>query len=273
MEGEKHYCCVLCKKRHKPAGRRKVNQVTKDILKKHFCLCDISDSAVICNKCAHICYKKQNVNISSSRCSTVTEEEYQPPEKVFRPDRSLVHSPPSIRLAIPCTSTGHSFCFICKKPGPKLLVTPACIRFRAYILNEVFVPPGSRCCASHIQNGQLSTDAIEKIKAIKDSSYLNRTSILELLKQTRDEVLRRENTRLDFDDPASLSSHDYYNLTGLEKEQFDDLMNSVNNIRPTKSRSIRTCIAVLLTKLRSGLDNQMLATLFNMKKFQVSNLS
>ena len=128
--------------------------------------------------------KKQNVNISSSSCSTVTEEEYQPPEKVFRPDRSLVHSPPSIRLAIPCTSTGHSFCFICKKPGPKRFVTPAFICFRTYtcILNEVFVPPGSRCCASHNQNGQLSTDAIEKIKASKDSSYLNRTSILELLK-------------------------------------------------------------------------------------------
>ena len=141
------------------------------------------------------------------------------------------------------------------------------------ILNEVFVPPGSRCCASHNQNGQLSTDAIVKIKTIKDSSYLNRTSILELLKQTRDEVLRNENTRLDFDDPASLFSHGYYNLTGLEKEQFDDLMNSVNIIRPTKSRSIRTCIADLLTKLRSGLDNKMLATLFNMKKFQKSNLS
>ena len=88
--------------------------------------------------------KTQNVNISSSSCSTVTEEEYQPPEKVFRPDRSLVHSPPSsIRLAIPCTSTGHSFCFICKKAGPKLLVPPAFIRFRAkclFLLDLAVVP-------------------------------------------------------------------------------------------------------------------------------------
>ena len=103
-------------------------------------------------------------------------------------------------------------------------MTPAFIRFRAYILNEVFDPPGSRCCASHIQNGQLSTDVIEKIKVIKNSCYLNRTSILELLKQTRGELLMKENTRLDFDDLASLSSHDYNNLTGLEKEQFDNIM-------------------------------------------------
>ena len=154
--------------------------------------------------------------------------------KVFWSDISLVHSPLSIRLAIFWPSTKHLFCFICKykKTGPKLLVTPAFIRFRSYTLNEVFVPRVSRCCASHIQNGQLSTDGIEIIKAFKVSSYLNRTLILELLKQTRDEVLRNENTRLDFDDPASLFSHGYYNLTGLEKEQFDDLMNSVNNIRP-----------------------------------------
>ena len=39
-------------------------------------------------------------------------------------------------------------------------------------------------------------------------------------------MLRKENTRLDFDDPASLFSHGYCNLTGLEKEQLDDLMNS-----------------------------------------------
>ena len=64
--------------------------------------------------CPHL-LQKQNVNISSSSCSTVIEEEYQPPEKVLRPDRALVHSPPSIRLAVPCASTGHSFCFICKK--------------------------------------------------------------------------------------------------------------------------------------------------------------
>ena len=61
---------------------------------------------------------------------------------------------------------------------------PAFIRFKAYILNEVFVPPGSRCCAGHIQNGQLSTDAIEKIKALNMKCYGKKTlgSILMILR-------------------------------------------------------------------------------------------
>jgi hypothetical protein len=160
---------------------------------------------------------------------------------------------------------------VCRKPGPKLIVTSTYARFRAFIQNGAFVPPGSRCCPSHILNGQLSTEAIENLEATKDSSTLNRASILELLEQAREEVLRKEtSSRLDFNDPTSLSDSDYYNLTGLEKEQFDDLMTSVHRIKSTKSRSIRTCVAILLTKLRSGLDNQMLATLFNMEKFQVS---
>ncbi|XP_061196609.1 uncharacterized protein LOC133204881 [Saccostrea echinata] len=46
-------------------------------------------------------------------------------------------------------------------------------------------------------------------------------------------------------------------------------MCGVHNIRATQTRSIRTCIAILLMKLKSGLDNQMLATLFNMTKFQI----
>ncbi|XP_061186275.1 uncharacterized protein LOC133194309 [Saccostrea echinata] len=96
-----------------------------------------------------------------------------------------------------------------------------------------------------------------------------RSSVLELLQQAREEVLRKEGSRLDFDDPSSLADTDYYNLTGLSRVQFDDLMCGVHNIRATQTRSIRTCIAILLMKLKSGLDNQMLATLFNMTKFQI----
>lgn len=59
MNSSKQYNCVLCKKRHSPKERRKVNSDTRKILERHFALFDISDSAVICNKCSHICYKKK----------------------------------------------------------------------------------------------------------------------------------------------------------------------------------------------------------------------
>ena len=210
------------------------------------------------------------MNISSSSCSTVTEDENQPPEKVFRPDRSLVQSPPTIRLAIPCTSTGHSICFICKTFCDTYIFS----LYSIYIELSVCSSWISTLC--HLYSQRLAVNWCNwENQAIKGSSNLNRTLVLELLKQTRDEVLRKENNKLDLNDPASLSSRDcmYYNLTGLEKEQFNDMIKSEINLRPTKPRSISTCITVILTKLRSGLDNQMLATFFNMKKIQISNLS
>ena len=97
---------------------------------------------------------------------------------------------------------------------------------------------------------------------------MNRSSILELLQQTREEVLKKENTRLYFDDPMSLSDTDYLSLTGFTRDQLNDVMTIVKNIRPTKTKSIRTCVAILLTKLRSGMDSEMLGTVFNMKKIQ-----
>lgn len=269
MNESKHYSCVLCKRRHTQKERRKVNDETRRLLEKYFAIFDISESAVICNKCSHLCYKKkQNINTIAQSQRSVSDV-YNPPVKVPRP-QNPDRSPPSVTLAIPSTSTSHSYCFVCKKPGPKLIVASTYARFRAYIQCELFVQSGSRCCPCHIEDGILSRDALEKVKATKSSCHLNRTSILDFLQQAREEVLKKEGKRVDFDDPTCLSDSDYHNLTGLTKEQFDYVLTHVNNIRPTKTRSIRTCLAILLTKLRCGMDNQMLGTIFNMTKYQVN---
>ena len=104
----------------------------------------------------------------------------------------------------------------------------------------------------------LTSDALQKIRISNDSTYFNRTSILELLQNARESLLQKTHTRFDFDNPHGLSDEDYYNLTGLTKTQFDDLMGYVNDVRFSKSRSVRTCVAILMTKLRSALDNRNL---------------
>ena len=145
--------------------------------------------------------KKRKITSASTIQSHVSSslDDYHPYLKVAK-QQSLDRSPPSVTLAIPSTSNSHSYCFVCKKPGPKLIVAPTYARFRAYIQSEIFMQSGSRCCPVQIENGLLSKDAMEKIKASKSSSHLNRSSILELLQQAREEVLKKENTRLDFDD-------------------------------------------------------------------------
>ena len=267
--GPKWFKCVLCNKCTKPKERRKICNETGKALRKYFLVDKIQDE-VICNKCNQKCYAiRQKETGAAGKNDSAGFDERQPSPK--RQKTVSVSSPPSVSIQIPCTSKSHAYCFICKKPGPKLIVAPTIARFMAFVRKELFVPAGSRCCPSHLtDDGHLTSEALDKIKHTHDHSLFSRSSILELLQQTREFALSTEKSRLDFDNPSCLSDDDYICLTGLSKSQFDELITDVEDIRPSKSRSIRTCVAILLTKLRSALSNRMLGTLFNMSKSQVS---
>jgi hypothetical protein len=152
---------------------------------------------------------------------------------------------------------------------------PESARVKVFIEKEIFMPTGSRCCPRHIFNGELNSEALDQLRQTYHFSNVNRTTVVGVLKQTRDVAIQHMYTRLNFDDQNAFNSEDYYNLTGLTKEQFDELMTCMSytdSMRASKTRTTRTCIALLLTKLRCGLSNQLLATLFGMKKWQVCNV-
>ncbi|XP_052284368.1 uncharacterized protein LOC127880908 isoform X1 [Dreissena polymorpha] len=88
--------------------------------------------------------------------------------------------------------------------------------------------------------------------------------ISSLINSLRQSATQRQKSCIDFDDPSTMTDADYWNLTGLTKDQFSTLIGDVDDIRTTKTRSIRTCIALLLVKLRTSLGNALLSTLFNM---------
>jgi hypothetical protein len=95
---------------------------------------------------------------------------------------------------------------------------------------------------------------------------------MELVEQLREEVIHRRSKRIDFDDPSSLSDEEYITLTGLSKSDFDSLLPYLQSadVRPSKSRSVRSCLAIFLTKMRTAMDNETLGVLFNMSKPQVT---
>ncbi|XP_061168891.1 uncharacterized protein LOC133178157 [Saccostrea echinata] len=232
-----------------------------------------TDGKVICNKCRHRCSSMQK---KSATCST-GEKIYLPSSVLISssPDRKKratnIQSPPSVILPIHSTVKSHAYCVLCKKPGPKLIVVSTETRFKVFISHNVLIPSGARCCPSHFTNGRLTYESLEIIPGTKDHSFVNRTTIMELLQQLRDEANAKGRQRLDFDDPEALNDDDYQTLTGLSKVDFDDILTYARStdIRPSKSRSIRTCIAILLTKLKTSLDNKMLAVMFNMSKPQI----
>jgi hypothetical protein len=61
------------------------------------------------------------------------------------------------------------------------------------------------------------------------------------------------------------------NLSGLHMNKFEELLGYISDIRDIKTRTSTTCLGIFLKKLKSGLDNKILGTLFNLTKSQVSS--
>lgn len=66
-------------------------------------------------------------------------------------------------------------------------------------------------------------------------------------------------SEIDFDNPKSLSDTQFYNITGLEKSQFEHLIAICEeNPENRKKKSLQNSMGLLLTKLRVGLSlNEM----------------
>lgn len=77
----------------------------------------------------------------------------------------------------------------------------------------------------------------------------------------------QQNSSLNFD---TLQEADYSSLTGLSKPQFNDLFSHINDkIKSTPSRSPRTTVGLFLLKLKSGISNRLLSTIFSLSKSSV----
>ena len=78
-------------------------------------------------------------------------------------------------------------------------------------------------------NDEITAQTMGNLIPTKDTSFVTRTTIMELLEQLREETIQRGSTRLDFDSPSSLSDRDYHILTGLNKSDFDDLLSNLKS--------------------------------------------
>ena len=193
------------------------------------------------------------------------DEDYVPTPKC-KSSYSL-SSPPSVSLQIPCTSKSLSFCFVCKKPGPKLIVVSSQARFSIFLQDEIILPAGSRCCPGHMYQDNFTSEAVSQVKSTYDHSIINRTSILDLLRKLRYVTLRNEQSRIDFDSDTALSSSDYVNLTGISKENFDELHTYIKeHIRNTPARSTKTSLRIFLFKMKAGISNKVISTIFNISR-------
>ena len=130
------------------------------------------------------------------------------------------------------------------------------------IRRNIYIPKGSRCCKDHTFNGYLLRKAFFELTGYKtnyktfDCSNINNT--LEKLR-----TMVNSNKHIDFDAAFSLSDTDYKNLTGFTRAQHDRVLAYIPStaLKNSINRSPRCALACLLTKLRLGLSNAILATM------------
>lgn len=252
----KFYNCVVCGKRTKPKERKSINPHVKRYLQNKLFIQNITPSDKICNKCMHKYYVAENKQERVTKSlDTQNDPDFIPP-KISRQSKPLA-SPPSVTLNIPGASGSHARCFICKKPGPKLVVLSNDARYKAFIDGNVLIPSGARCCPTHVDDKKcLKTDCFN-IMSTSEKSSSNRTSISKLLTHLRETSLKAQNG-INFD---NISDKDCKNLTSLTKNQFEDLFSHVN-IKSTPIRTPKTTVGIFLTKLKCALSNKLLSTLF-----------
>jgi len=138
-----------------------------------------------------------------------------------------------------------------------------------FIQSNIFVPVGSRCCEKHILDDRLKPDALNRIRPYDIvKSRFSSTDILIYFDKFRNQL--NSMRYFNFDRPFAMSDDDCYNLTGVTKSNFDHLMTVLANssIRNSCNRSIRNAVGLFLTKLRLGVSNKVLTTIFQFSNFQ-----
>lgn len=190
--GKREFPCILCRKRTKPTERRTLTAELNQLVQK-LCVSDPSEKDVLCTACRIKCHVKLKKHIEKKDTAT-KDRLYSPPQQGNT--SRYARSPPSVTLPLPSSATSHARCFICKRPGPKLINVPTSERNSVFLHQKILIPYGSRCCTKHIPDGRFTSDALKQIPVFSQTSSLNRSSIVDILLYLRETALIYDNLEL-----------------------------------------------------------------------------
>ncbi|CAC5385219.1 unnamed protein product [Mytilus coruscus] len=257
----KSYSCVLCNKTHLTVNNRRtiINEKLRDYLART--LKRNVENATVCLKCRAQVYRdmKTVMNSPQIRQGIATCQSNDDEDPDFLAEETLpseLFSPKSIQLNLSSTSKSHRRCTVCQKNSSnrhRQVVVPHEARTQAFIEKCIVIPANSRCCPNHLLGNYFTQESISKIPEVNSTTLFNRSDITELLNRVRGTLTL--NVKLNFDCSHSLSEEDYQRLTGLTRNQFEAVANTVTDLRKSEIRSVKTCLAILLVKLRTGLSN------------------
>ena len=263
--------CCLCSKRTRRNTRRNVpngefKHHVKSILSR-----EIKSTDVVCGACRSRFYNSlAKAELTTSNTNNIrVDPECEPPETSI----NKVASPKSIQLGIPATPRTHKYCIICKKAASNrnhLITIPEKARTQAFLETGIFIDSKNRSCKGHVFMSYFNKVSLNLLQTSKQSDSYSRTDITNLTSSIRQ--MMKTTSYLNFDIPSLIEDDDYTSLLGVSKEHFTILADSMNLIRNSSSRSVRTCLAVFLMKLKTGLPNKVLSILFRLKRHHVQRI-
>ncbi|XP_033213876.1 uncharacterized protein LOC117170935 [Belonocnema kinseyi] len=150
-------------------------------------------------------------------------------------------------------------CLICRSSG-QLVVVPSEVKLRLFVNRGIIIQGQCRCCKRHLKGKFFKQNEESRVPKVSDTTTMTSTEVCGLLNDPRHFSSRRS---LNFDAPGALSDTDYIRLTSITSFNFENLHDYISgSVKNTANRSSRTCLAILLMKLRTGLSHSILATLF-----------
>lgn len=271
----KSYKCAVCGRTHlkqrRPIKTKELKRYVTKLINREIHIDD-----VICNKCraqySKTVIKSEKTQKEASLIEGVISEEEDSNFLVNIETSTAEHlqSPKNITLKVHSTTSSHKYCVICKEylsKGRKSSVVPLNARTQSFIEKGIFINSKARCCVNHLINKLFTKESLKLLKSKYIETSFNRTDIVTLLENVRKTLAL--SSCLNFENVHLLSDSVCYSLTGITKENFEDIVSHLSTLRNSSVRTINTCVAILLTKLRTGLPNHLLGVIFSLSKGQI----
>ena len=205
---------------------------------------------ILCSQCKKETTPKRRSKINGNIvCLNCKIDHYK---EVRKPRSSLVE------IKLDSVARTNSSCFLCQNKV-QLKVVSIDLIFKIFKLFKIIIPRGNRICKTHLTaGGFINDDAICLLKniTIKNSVKMSSNLVTKLI----DDLWLNAKTKLDFTNQFNYTENEYLNLFGINKNNFDHLLNYFN-IKQQNAK--RNHLAAFLIKLRTGLSLCQIGSILN----------
>jgi hypothetical protein len=178
----------------------------------------------------------------------------------------------TIYVNYPRTYSYHTRCFVCKRPYSSAKLTTISMKsiVKVFLEHDIFIPKGSRCCTSHLDEHLfLCLEAIQSLLIVSDQVKLS-TQDVKLVFESLKDAVKNNSLLSKFHNLENLTDEECMTNTGFNKQEFQYIVLSLSKLKNSILRSKSQALAVYLYWLKTGLNQQNIASIFSLTQQDVS---